>query len=180
MFKKVLIMLMASFLVCAIGSAFGTSSIAAQKNSPTTNYDVFIKGDAIPYYDKVNGKKIGMISYRIGESSNDLLMVKVENDYYSKVKFKKTENGKRKYVGYVKNKDISAIFNSLDNLVVRVSTINLRTKASTKGKVVTQIKRGTQLDIISVNRSETWAKVKYYKNGKKYVGYVSTKYTIYL
>ncbi len=30
-----------------------------------------------------------MISYRIGESSNDLLMVKVENDYYSKVKFKK-------------------------------------------------------------------------------------------
>ncbi|WP_370362785.1 SH3 domain-containing protein [Kurthia sp. Dielmo] len=44
--------------------------------------------------------------------------------------------------------------------------MNLRTKASTKGKVVTQIKRGTQLDIISVNRSETWAKVKYYKNGK--------------
>ncbi|WP_186439660.1 hypothetical protein [Kurthia sp. Dielmo] len=31
MFKKVLIMLMASFLVYAIGSAFGTSSIAAQK-----------------------------------------------------------------------------------------------------------------------------------------------------
>lgn len=173
---KKIINVLVVFLVTM--SLFSTHSQAATQNSPTTNYGVYIDGENIPYYNKPGGKKLGTIPGMFGKYNNRLLVKKVASDYYTLVKFSKTKNGKKKYTGYVKNSDIRVQYNSVDSAVVRVSSMNLRSKPSTSSKTVTNIKRGTRVSVLPAGTTEEWYKVKYYKNGKKYTGYLSTKYLI--
>lgn len=173
---KKIINVLVVFLVTM--SLFSTHSQAATQNSPTTNYSVYINGENIPYYSKPGGKKLGTIPGMFGTYDNRLLVKKVASDYYTLVKFSKTKNGKKKYTGYVKNSDIHVNYNSLDYAVVRVASMNLRSKPSTSSKTITNIKRGTRVSVLPTGTTEDWYKVKYYKNGKKYTGYLSTKYLI--
>lgn len=157
-------------------SLFGTHSQAATKDSPTTNYAVYVNNESIPYYSKPGGKKLGTIPGNFGEYNNVLLVKKVTSDYYTLVKFSKTKNGKKKYTAYVKNSDIFINYISVDYVVVRVSSMNLRSKPSTSSKIITNIKRGTRVSLTPDSINTTWRKVEYYKNGKKYIGYLNAKY----
>lgn len=164
-----------------ISSITNLEAIAAPKNSPTKDYKVFLDRtkNSIPYYSNPGGKKKGEIPdvFAVGYGFRNAIVVKkVVSDYYTKAEFYDNPYAPAK-IGYIKNSDLNANELYFEYAIVRVNTLNLRSQPTTKSKVLAKIKRGTQVKV-----SQKWSakkgyyKATYYKNGKKYVGYLDPKY----
>lgn len=177
-------------LTIVFALSISTSALAAGKTSPTSGYKVVVTGSSndnnVAYYAKPNGKKLGTILSVFNLDSgwgdpdfNEVVVQKFVDANWVQVKLAKTGKGAKNYSAYMKTKDLAA--SGFDeSVVVKIKKAALYEKKSVKSKVIVNIPRGTKMNIdYSKERyNKKWATVIYYKNGKKYEGYILKKNTI--
>lgn len=194
-FKKIGIIIILSFFMI---STLDFPATAKLKDSPTTGYSMTVTKN-IPYYDKVNGKKKGVIKYSLfyyykennkiipqREALNSVKIVKFVNNEWVKVTFQNKNNLTKSKVGFIKfsKKNLTSVNGDYMNLVIFTKKLNLREKPSTKSKIITQIPLGTKVKpkyfVKGPNSGGCMVgeffRVTYVKNGKKYVGYLHQDY----
>ncbi|MBQ0140834.1 MAG: hypothetical protein KBT36_16285, partial [Kurthia sp.] len=124
----VILLLFVASLFC-----YSPAVSAKLKNSPQTGYELYLVKNS-PYYDKVNGKKKGVIKASIvpqeliigGDvSPNRVKIIKFVNEYWVKVKFTNKYDGKKNRTGYIKTNHLRASLYSVDYVVSNAPILNL-------------------------------------------------------
>lgn len=184
--KKIIVTLMIAIITL---SSLSLQSEAKLKDSPKSGYTIYFK-DRSPYYNKVNGKKQGVIKAAFavpGETVDYInygIAVKYINEKWAKVKFyssvKNIKANKYNKVAYVKVKDIQAEINNSVHFIVKKKKASLRAKPLKNSKVVKTIPLGTQIQIhwskkYSDTQIANWHLVEYVYKGKLYIGYINEK-----
>lgn len=148
------------------------------KNSPTSNYTIYLTKN-VPYYSKVNGKKLGTVKNHFivsGEYKiNKITLIKLQNSKWAKIHFKTTNSSKNKKYGYIHAKNIHANDLSLNYGITKKPQSKIYLKASKYAKVQKELPAGTRVKVIHGvgNGNGIWYKVKVTTKRKSTIGYMT-------
>ncbi len=170
-----------SLIVLLLGTALPVYA-NADANSPSTNYRIYLRVDEVDIFDKPNGKKIATVEQYVDDADGPadfnrfIVNSFVKDNYWAKVTVTKVDG--KKITGYVRTKFIMPNLHALDYVIVNhTAGLTLKSQPNAKSKGIITIPYGTRVDInYDKELTEAWYYVTYVVKGKKYKGYLPSKY----
>lgn len=198
MTKKITVLVMAFILFISLLSIENHNVFASVKDSPTSDYRMHPNKDRISLYRKPKGKKIYTINKIIYEPGNPISIpqaVYVKKFYkngWARISYKeqytKKKSPSKTYKGYVKISNLTYnVHDFVSVFVYNTKGGTLKKTPNKKSKNLATVPLGTLVDIDHANNDGVlysdnnnfpeflWVRVEYYKNGKKYIGWLSYK-----